>query len=612
MKTQWSWLFIFYGCFLLYVNAVTLPIVDEEVMKPLDGRICGFGDMNKDRYTDLIVQNPFTSNLKILIQSENGKFTPSDFPEIVINNNLGGAGYAICAVADFNGDALPDILVTYDDKSIGHKSDIYLNTGTNFTVFPLKGVAFSQPPSVVDINGDGIADIVGFYQNNTFFCFRGDRNISYMETSCADETFLHHESLKNPYQRFPHIFADITGDLSSEIIFGLQSPNDPDVLYFEAWHLTDLAKNKAIWQKLPVNIPEIPNNGAFKHFGSGVVADFDADGSVDILIPVCREKQCYHVEYILIYSRNKGWVWFQIDMKDSTLMADLERNEPVFRVGDFTLDGYPDLIATVRTSNTVMPVIFENVEYNNPNFSRKFEMMTSQKQPQLIIPTEMAEGRIKMSAFFDLKEDGTLDILVEYNDSNNNRKFNFIRCDDKGDTTFLKVQIFTNVCTRDCKNSNPNEIGSGVSWNGACASFSMPDSYGNTRLSAQCQLPQTSQRALHSPFLLFGLGRSPNFIDEVLLGSPRLRVSSSQNQHSSLKQIVPNSRIIVVPPEGDDTHWQSRLYLTPSQLIIQSVAVLFSVCIILVILIIFLHYRERQQDRKERQAQLHRFHFDAM
>ncbi|VDK53565.1 unnamed protein product [Gongylonema pulchrum] len=39
------------------------------------------------------------------------------------------------------------------------------------------------------------------------------------------------------------------------------------------------------------------------------------------------------------------------------------------------------------------------------------------------------------------------------------------------------------------------------------------------------------------------------------------------NQHYDLKQIVPNSRVIVVPPKGDGIHWQSRLYLTPSQVL---------------------------------------------
>lgn len=57
--------------------------------------------------------------------------------------------------------------------------------------------------------------------------------------------------------------------------------------------------------------------------------------------------------------------------------------------------------------------------------------------------------KILLSTFFDLKEDGNLDILAHYVAGDKN-KIDFIKCDDKGDTTFLKVQIFTNICTNDC------------------------------------------------------------------------------------------------------------------------------------------------------------------
>ena len=253
-------------------------------------------------------------------------------------------------------------------------------------------------------------------------------------------------------------------------------------------------------------------------------------------------------------------------------------------------------------------------------------MMAPPKNSFFVMPEEMSNGVLIMATFFDLKEDGSLDILVEYKNDKGHLKFDFIHCDDKGDTTFLKVQIFTNVCTKDCKYSKPNDlgglflflksniflfIGSGISWHGTCASYTMLDTSGNSQQSSQCQLPQTSQRALHNPFILFGLGRSPNFIDELTLGSPRVP-DNNGNQQSLLKQIVPNSRIIVVPPEADGNHWQSRLYLTPNQLIIQSLAILFSVCVLLIVVILILHYIEHREDVKERQGQLHRFHFDAM
>lgn len=70
----------------------------------------------------------------------------------------------------------------------------------------------------------------------------------------------------------------------------------------------------------------------------------------------------------------------------------------------------------------------------------------------LIQPKEIALGTLTMSSFFDLKEDGSLDILLEYNYSGV-RKFSFISCEDKGDTTFLKVSVFTN-----CQNPNTCDI----------------------------------------------------------------------------------------------------------------------------------------------------------
>lgn len=49
-----------------------------------------------------------------------------------------------------------------------------------------------------------------------------------------------------------------------------------------------------------------------------------------------------------------------------------KNSRTIFRVGDFLLDGYPDLIATVKLGGKTEPMIMENVEYsdNNNNFNR--------------------------------------------------------------------------------------------------------------------------------------------------------------------------------------------------------------------------------------------------
>jgi len=112
------------------------------------------------------------------------------------------------------------------------------------------------------------------------------------------------------------------------------------------------------------------------------------------------------------------------------------------------------------------------------------------------------------------------------------------------------------------------------------------------------------------PFVIFGLGRSPNFVDTLTVGTPAFPDPLSQRMH--WPQLVPNSRIYIIPPGPDKNSWTSRLYMTPSRLIIQSLTVMVAVCGIIVVIIAFLHWRERRQDQVERQAQAHRFHFDAM
>ncbi|VDL74158.1 unnamed protein product [Nippostrongylus brasiliensis] len=267
-----------------------------------------------------------------------------------------------------------------------------------------------------------------------------------------------------------------------------------------------------------------------------------------------------------------------------------------------------NLVATLVEKQSLGQIkVIDNIPCTNcdRNGTRRFEINKS----IFIQPKEVALGEIKMASFFDLKEDGSLDILIEYKPFEGETKFSFIPCDDKGDVTFLKVTVFTSMCGKRCISSS-KELGSGVSWGGACASFSMSDGWGGSLKGAACQIPSATHRALTPPYILFGLGRSPNFVDELIIGAPRYSDSLTARQHT-LKQIVPNSRIVVIPPE-DGFHWLTRLYVTPSQLILQSLAVIALVCTMLLMVVAFLHYRERKEDRVERQQQSHRFHFDAM
>uniref|UniRef100_A0A1I7Y1P5 VCBS repeat-containing protein n=1 Tax=Steinernema glaseri TaxID=37863 RepID=A0A1I7Y1P5_9BILA len=95
------------SCVLLVLLLCQGAFAGDENIGGLGGRVCAFGDMNRDRYTDMIVQTD--TYLKINLQGENGQFSESSRLHPI---NLGVSAPVSCVVGDFNGDSVPDIMVT--------------------------------------------------------------------------------------------------------------------------------------------------------------------------------------------------------------------------------------------------------------------------------------------------------------------------------------------------------------------------------------------------------------------------------------------------------------------------------------------------------------------
>lgn len=145
----------------------------------------------------------------------------------------------------------------------------------------------------------------------------------------------------------------------------------------------------------------------------------------------------------------------------------------------------------------------------------------------------------------------------------------------------------------------------GTNLPGPSVSYRTTTQEGAERHGASAQLPQSAHHALGLPYAIFGLGRTPNFVDSLTVGlSGRARYWT---------QIIPNSQMVVIPwPAREPARWRAQLFVTPSKLILMSVAALTAVCGLITCIIAALYWRERQEDRKERLQESHRFHFDAM
>ncbi|CAD6198543.1 unnamed protein product [Caenorhabditis auriculariae] len=602
MKTRW----------LTTILTTLLIAKSSQVLKKVApehyGRVCAFGDFNADRNTDLLVS--IGRNLSVLLQDnkildvlETGRFTNSTSWEIS-NEDLGDT--IECVLGDFNGDSRLDILTSIRNGDNDYDHVLWMAKelpGSATDVFFKVPVGkLAQQALAVDVNGDGQHDILGFFPNGSLFCTQvgSDSTITFLDDCRSSFKFF--PTTVTLYPGMPHLFVDLNDsppDLNAELVFMTKEGDDLDL---QVWQQT-----KVGWRAKSF-IPKLPYS-QYPFIGAPMATDIDADGNMDIVVPICREAQCSHVTSLAVFAgKQRGWVNMAIDLQDLEVLS--EKNSRVlFRFGDFDNDGFPDLIALLvnKASNTPYSKVIGNIDCKNceKNGTRKFEIA----KLELIQPKDMALGTANMATFFDLEEDGKLDIMVEYS-LYGQQRFGFIYCEDKGDTTFLKVQIFTSVCSGRCVPAK-TEIGSGISWGGACASFSILDSYGKSQKSMACQNPSNTYRTFLPPFILFGLGRSPNFVDELHIGIPKYTERLSDQQHT-LKQIVPNSRLVVLPPADGSHHWLTRLYVTPSQLIVQSLIVIASVCLMLLLVVGVMHWREKKEDRFERQQQSYRFHFDGM
>ncbi len=65
-----------------------------------------------------------------------------------------------------------------------------------------------------------------------------------------------------------------------------------------------------------------------------------------------------------------------------------------------------------------------------------------------------------------------------------------------------------------------------------------------------CQLSKSSHMSLQLPYIIFGLGSTPNFIDELKVGILATPIGGHQAPNGFSKefhQIIPNSQLVINP-----------------------------------------------------------------
>uniref|UniRef100_A0A8C6XTL4 Integrin alpha FG-GAP repeat containing 1 n=1 Tax=Naja naja TaxID=35670 RepID=A0A8C6XTL4_NAJNA len=563
------------------------------------GTLAAFGDFNSDKQTDLFVLRR-ESELNIFLADQNEPYFKPKVKlllrDVVITSVVPG---------DYDGDSQMDILLTTRPKEQPNAGlSVWIFWGNNQTLdINRKFVAnrtFYDEPLIMDFNGDLIPDIFGVTSESKRPEILIGRNLTWHQMPDAERAMFKPHS---------HAFIDMNQDFTADLF--LTTLSKAGEAQFEIWvnQDGDFAK--------PQNIKEKPKDAVV--IGQSVFADFDGDGQTEHLLPACADAAC---QKSVIYLSKPGLdEWFPVlqNFSDGVNIWGFvpHSNDPTadeisfpitLHIGDYNMDGYPDALAILKNTSgsNQQAFLLENEECRNA--SCKGARRTFKVHWALSDLNQIKDATV--ATFFDIYEDGILDIIVlSKNSAKKELAIHALKNNFEADAYFVKVIVLSGLCSNDC----PRKITPfGVNQPGPYIKYTTVDANGYLKNGSAGQLSQSAHFALQLPYTVLGLGRSANFLDHLFVGIPR-----PSGEKATRKQewtaIIPNSQLIVIPfPHHLPRSWSAKLYLTPSNIVLLTAIALIGVCVFILAIIGILHWQEKKADDREKRQEAHRFHFDAM
>lgn len=501
---------------------------------------------------------------------------------------------------DFDGDAFMDLLVTLQHKRDEHLRDVFilygsgddLNcTGTNQPVIEkMKG-----EPLVLDYNHNMTMDLFGLDHegHRKFWIFGKERGVvkEVIDMEVPDRDMC---EVRIPHS---HAILDLNHDFNADLVVSCKDG-------YEIWNGR---KDQGFDFS---SVIKLEKTSGF--YGQSVFMDVELEGHLNMVVPVCWTSDCKNASFQVWTDRPMPYT-VPVSLKDPSgnfwmfakKKGQLYEETVTLRVGDFNLDGYPDILATLMHNDMKKTFLLRNEPYHGANrettLSRKFEVQWNNGF------SSYGNNTIQGS-FFDFYQDGTLDVILVERYGNKYQPFAFRNALDY-DANFIKAIVLTSL-KGDRSPSSMTPLGKrrqyyGSNIPGPRIEFNTTTQEGDKQHGTAAQLSQSAYFALQLPYTVFGLGRTPNFVDSLTVG-----VFTLHKHHS---QVIPNSQIIVVPyPINQPDHWAVQLFVTPSKLIWNSVIAMSGVCLAILFIIMGLHFKEKREDKLEKLAEAHRFHFDAM
>uniref|UniRef100_A0A3P8QR17 T-cell immunomodulatory protein TIP C2 domain-containing protein n=1 Tax=Astatotilapia calliptera TaxID=8154 RepID=A0A3P8QR17_ASTCA len=566
-------------------NTFALQDVTADLFGPGNyGTVAAFGDFNSDKQTDIFTIKEQTDLVIFLADSKPPYFKPKVQYFSCCFRNITSV-----VPGDYDGDSQMDVLLTAKN---GQETEVFIFWGHNQTLDIGGGIklnhTFSDQPLVMDFNGDMIPDVFGVISSSSsVVCYLTKR------TEVCSKALSLTGAMRMPHSNaFIDLNKDFTAGNCSLCFFC------PFVIYQDGnFTKTDVMSK--------------PNETTI--IGQSSFVDFDGDGYQDHLLPACLDKSCQRSTIYLAKSgsRDSKWIPVLSDFKRKEtvwgFVPDNSSQPPALHLGDYNLDGFPDALVVLqnKSGSGQQAFLLENVPCNSDtchSVGRMFHIHWDQSDLGAI------QNAVR-ATFFDIYEDGILDMLVQSKaEGKQDLRIHALKNNFEADAYFVKVMVLSGLCSNDC----PEGVKPfGVNQPGPYVKYTTVDSNGYLKNASAGQLSQSAYFSLQLPYTVLGLGRSANFLDHLFVGIPRQPGETIRNKEWTA--IIPNSQLIVMPfPHDTPRSWSAKLYLTPSNSVLLTAIALIGVCVFILVIIGILHWQEKKADDREKRQEAHRFHFDAM
>lgn len=224
---------------------------------------------------------------------------------------------------------------------------------------------------------------------------------------------------------------------------------------------------------------------------------------------------------MIVLSSNPDEVFTSHDNKQTSI-----------RIGDINNDSYPDIITVIQslTTNSSTARIYINV----PSSSRNTRTFNSS-----IETNKITQSNVAYASFFDLDENGQLDVNIVTKDNN---KYNVIGYYNNYiyDAFFLKS---TTLQTKD--KFSTSEIGTNYR-------YIVTNLDGSRRMDVSFQASQNGATSLTLPYSFVGIGRSNNYVENFHVIS-NTYISQQQDAYKIYTPIIPNSQLLISKEFKDNT-----------------------------------------------------------